>query len=46
MPKEVFSQGGRKKESDQVWVGGAWARQAGVGTVREPAKGSTERAAG
>lgn len=46
MPKELFSQGGREKESDQVWVGGAWARQVGVGTVRELAKGSTERAAG
>lgn len=46
MPEEVFSQGGREKESDQVRAGGTWAGQAGVGTEREAAKGSTERVAG
>lgn len=42
MPEEVFSQGGREKEPDQIWAGGTWAGQAGVGTVREVARGSTE----
>ena len=35
MPEEVFSQGGREKESDQVRAGGTWAGQAGVGTLSQ-----------